>query len=246
MAESGIFPFLDLVKSPNAKRYIAMRSASGMICAISVQRLMEESHPKYWLYEILSEYSFNPSQIEDLAMAMAGGQTKRIVSENHLAVMERGYIKVYFQNKVPSCADEILIEEPVQSAEYAIAGGIIRFSVVDVSDNPNSLESCLADKCGKSGISLVLSADKLVFPLKLRGMQSGDSWRPFGMKGKKKVSDYLTDIKMDSALKKGIMVLCNGTKKENPDNIICLPGLEISEYYKVTGESKKLLKIMLL
>lgn len=246
MAESGIFPFLDLVKSPNAKRYIAMRSASGMICAISVERLMEESHPKYWLYEILSEYSFNPSQIEDMAVAMVGGQTKRIVSEKHLAVMERGYIKVYFQDKVPSCCDEILIEEPVQSAEYAVAGGRIRFSVADASDNSDALKNCLADKCGKSGISLLLSADKLVFPLKLRGMQSGDSWRPFGMKGKKKVSDYLTDIKMDSALKKGLLVLCNGTKKENPDNIICLPGLEISEYYKVTKESKKLLKITLL
>ena len=93
---------------------------------------------------------------------------------------------------------------------------------------------------------MLISADNLLFPLVLRGVQSGDSWRPFGMKGKKKVSDYLTDIKMDSALKKGLLVLCNGQKRENPDNIICLPGLEISEYYKVTGESKKLLKITLL
>lgn len=249
MAEDGVLPSLDVVKNFNAKRYIAMKSASSMLCAISLEKLQGESHPKYWLYEILSEYSFNPSQIEDIAQAVTSGHTKRIISDGYMAVLERGYIKVYSLDKVPVCGTETLVEKPATTAEYIVDGNIIRFSVADVSDASDAsdtLNNSAPEKCGEEGISLTFSADKLVFPLVLRSVQSGDSWRPFGMKGKKKVSDYLTDIKMDSVLKKGILVLCNGTKKENPDNIICLPGLEISEYYKVTEKSGKVLKITLL
>ena len=80
----------------------------------------------------------------------------------------------------------------------------------------------------------------------LRNPRKGDKWRPFGMNGAKKLSDYFTDIKMDSVLKESVPVLCTGSIKNNPDNIICLPGLEISDYYKISSSDKKVLRITLL
>lgn len=46
-------------------------------------------------------------------------------------------------------------------------------------------------------------ADKLQHPLSLRLCRQGDSFVPFGMKGRKKVSDYLTDRKFSLLRKNG-------------------------------------------
>ena len=40
-----------------------------------------------------------------------------------------------------------------------------------------------------------LDAEKVVLPLEVRKWKKGDKFIPYGMKGQKKVSDYLTDKK---------------------------------------------------
>lgn len=66
-------------------------------------------------------------------------------------------------------------------------------------------------------------ADKLSQPFTIRIWQQGDSFVPFGMKGRKKVSDYLTDRKFSLAAKGRQWVLCAGNEivwliDERPDN----------------------------
>ena len=50
-------------------------------------------------------------------------------------------------------------------------------------------------------------ADTLHFPLQLRPWQAGDWFVPFGFKGRKKLSDFLTDLKLPRSQKEGTLVL---------------------------------------
>jgi tRNA(Ile)-lysidine synthase len=79
-------------------------------------------------------------------------------------------------------------------------------------------------------------ADKIKHKLVLRNWKPGDKLVPLGMKYSKKVSDLLTDAKIPSILRKQILVLCDG-----PD-IIWVVGVRLAEKYKVTSETKKVIK----
>lgn len=241
--DNGADAFLKVIKNRRLQRYMKLKYASAMEACISIEKLLEEKYYRYWLYEILWEYEFNPSQIEDMADALLGNVAKRIISKGYTAVKERGYIKIYKTDGILSSSGAIVeIGEFDGAVEVNLAGSRI---LLEVFDN-EVCDDCkgLAGK-GSDG-SIVVSFDKLKFPLMLRNPRKGDKWRPFGMNGAKKLSDYFTDIKMDSVLKECVPVLCTGSIKNNPDNIICLPGLEISDYYKISSSDKKVLRITLL
>ena len=97
----------------------------------------------------------------------------------------------------------------------------------------NCLES-LPKEFSFSDENVAFDFDKLQFPLTLRNWQEGDAFQPFGMKGRKKVSDYLIDIKMPLPLKQNVRVLTSNGE------IIWLVGLRTDERYKVSAKSKKI------
>lgn len=85
--------------------------------------------------------------------------------------------------------------------------------------------------------SLLLDADLLEFPLLGRRWEEGDRFMPLGMTGYKKVSDYLTDIKLDKISKNCQPVLMSG------DKIVALIGQRIDERYKITAHTKNILEV---
>ena len=228
----GDIPSLEVVRGKNAKRYSKLKLSESLLFSISIEKLLLEKYYRYWLYEILSAYSVNSAQVEDIAQSLPLLETKRIYSPDYTLVKERGYIKLYVSSKIEYSPLSVQINAFEGSVELELNGG--RVSI--------SLEK---NEGFEDDSSLIMSADRLQFPLTLRSMVPGDKWTPFGMKGVKKLSDYLTDIKIDSVLKGGVLVLSNGKETNNPDNIICLPGLEISENYRVLPSTKYILRITL-
>ena len=226
---SGDFRLWDCVKSTAARRYMQMAASGRIVCAVDINGLLADSHYKFWLYDILSRYGFNSSQVEDMAISLEHERTTRISAGDYVAVKERGYIKVYTRQQAVDSAEEMAVGAINGETVVALGDKKVKFSTAD------TLQDC--------GITLSVSAKKLHFPLMLRYVGPGDKFTPFGMKkGVKKVSDYLTDIKLDSELKGDLLVLC---EKNNPDNIICLPGLEISESYRVDKDDQEILRITL-
>ena len=55
-------------------------------------------------------------------------------------------------------------------------------------------------------------AAKIKFPLTLRRWRQGDTFIPFGMRGKKKVSDYFSDHKYSLLQKEQALLLCDSEK----------------------------------
>ncbi|OYT11811.1 MAG: tRNA(Ile)-lysidine synthetase, partial [Bacteroidetes bacterium 4572_114] len=82
--------------------------------------------------------------------------------------------------------------------------------------------------------------DKLKFPLKLRRWEEGDSFHPFGMLGRKKVSDYFTDNKFSLLDKQKTWILLS------EDKIAWIVGHRIDDRFKIDNQTKTIYKISLI
>ncbi|MBI3509260.1 MAG: tRNA lysidine(34) synthetase TilS [Bacteroidetes bacterium] len=70
-----------------------------------------------------------------------------------------------------------------------------------------------------------------------RNWQSGDSMTPYGMKGRKKVSDILNELKLPAHEKKELFVVLSG------DELVWIPGYRIADKFRITPETKRVMKI---
>ncbi len=82
-----------------------------------------------------------------------------------------------------------------------------------------------------------IGADNISSPFIIRRWQSGDRFYPIGLKGSKKVSDFLSDLKLSSLEKQNQLVLINNKK------IVWVVGRRLDERFKVLDHSKKILKL---
>ena len=82
-----------------------------------------------------------------------------------------------------------------------------------------------------------LDADKLCGKLELRRWKSGDRFVPFGMKGFKKVRDYLRDRKLSLFEKEKIMVVTSG------DEIVWVVNERTDNRFRVDNKTKRVLEL---
>ena len=82
-----------------------------------------------------------------------------------------------------------------------------------------------------------LDADKLQGELTIRLVLPSDSFQPFGMKGRKLLSDFLTDRKLNIFQKRHQLVLCDST------DICWVVGLRSSERYRVDETTKRVVVV---
>lgn len=78
---------------------------------------------------------------------------------------------------------------------------------------------------------------QISFPLKVRSWKEGDLFIPLGMKGKKKISDFLIDQKIPLISKEGIPIL------ESKGEIIWIGGFRLDDRFKVQNNSIRAVKI---
>lgn len=84
---------------------------------------------------------------------------------------------------------------------------------------------------------VVMDLAKLKLPLTVRNIRPGDRFRPLGLKGSRKVGDYLTDRKVPPVYRDEIPVVCD------LDGIVWLVGFEIADRVKVDSSTKEVWKI---
>lgn len=79
-------------------------------------------------------------------------------------------------------------------------------------------------------------AEKVTFPLILRNIEPGDRFVPLGMTGHKKVKDFFVDLKMPFETRRSTPILLSNNEP------IWICGFRIDDRYKVTPETKRILK----
>lgn len=82
-----------------------------------------------------------------------------------------------------------------------------------------------------------ISADNIAANFELRKWKAGDRFYPLGMRGSKKISDFLADAKIPSDEKKEQLVLTNSGK------IVWVLNLRIDDRFKITPDTKKVFKL---
>jgi tRNA(Ile)-lysidine synthase len=86
----------------------------------------------------------------------------------------------------------------------------------------------------------LIDGDKAKFPLTLRNFLPGDRFIPLGMNGRKKVKNFFIDLKVPLGDRKlAPILLCD-------DKIVCICGHRIDNRFKVTPNTKTVLKCQLL
>lgn len=79
----------------------------------------------------------------------------------------------------------------------------------------------------RRGSRVTVDRQKLSPPLSIRRIRAGDRFAPLGMKGRKKVGDYLTDRKFPAAMRDEVLAVCDS------DGIVWLVGFEIADRVKI-------------
>jgi tRNA(Ile)-lysidine synthase len=82
-----------------------------------------------------------------------------------------------------------------------------------------------------------LDADKLVFPLTVRGRKPGDLYRPLGAPGRKKLKEILRAKGVPRAGRDRLPVILSRGE------IVWVPGLPVGERFKITGATASVLTI---
>lgn len=158
---------------------------------IDIELLKKEIAPATLLHEILSPLGFNSAQVEDMHNSLDSEGSRQFTTTDFCVIKDRSRFiitpKENFEQK------EILLpEEGYVETEQGILN-IARVTAEGDIPKERNIAS--------------LDFDKLQLPLTLRSIRNGDRFAPFGMRGTKLVSDYLTDRKKSIIEKQSQLVV---------------------------------------
>ena len=217
--------------------------------SISIPSLLAIPQWRYLLYYILEPYGFNSAVLESLEALLLSDRTvsgKRFESEEYILRMERGHMLVSRKiagqagndatSVIPGLTGDPFTVVRIPGA-YHHCGQRLAVEVL-----PWSVDMPLKQPSG----TLIFDAAKLTFPFVLRSWRNGDWMIPFGMRGKKKLSDLFADLKYGSAEKDAAVVVvdCKGDSAELQHVAALLP-VRMDDRYKVTRTTKEIIRITL-
>lgn len=191
---------------------------------IYIPLLLRQKTIQTILFELLQGYLFNTSTINDIAKALQTESGKQFFSPTHRLIKDRDYLIIttrempksnfFYINK----GDE-KITNPIELDIH-----LLPISEVEITKDKNTA---------------FFDADTIEYPLLLRTWLKGDMFYPFGMNGKKKISDYYTDKKYSLTQKENTYLLLSGNA------IIWIVGERSDNRYRITKNTQKVLKITL-
>ena len=188
---------------------------------IDIELLLRQPSAELLLFEWLIPYGFSPATIEDIARrlphAQAGRQWR---SASHLLAVHRGRLLLS-----PLSQPMPVLHIP-EIGTYVV--GTMRLR----------LQLCEGRTIQRQSNVASLDADRVTFPLTLRPAETGDRFHPYGMKGTKLVSDYLTDRHVPPAQKLTQQVLVDASGQ-----IVWLVGQRPDAHFCITETTQRTLQV---
>lgn len=191
---------------------------------IDYKTIEKDSFLKLYLFEILNEFGFKSDQIQDIAGSLNKQPGIQFMSHTHKLVKDREQLIV--------SPLQFLNRDPVQINDFVSLINFHDYTFSFQLIGQNEIEDL------KDPLHAYLDFNKLKLPLEIRYWKSGDQFMPYGFKGMKKLSDYLTDLRLNRIEKENTIVLISGT------NIVWIASHRIDDRFKVNEDSKRILKIV--
>lgn len=190
---------------------------------INIDLLVEQVEPKTVLFEILFPYGFNAATIDNIFDSVNSQSGKIFLSENYQLVKDRNTFILKELSDKDSQVYTVFENETQITAPVDLTFESFRYKPsLEIERNTDIA---------------YLDKGKLAYPLIIRKWQQGDKFIPFGMKGRKKLSDYFTDRKFSLIEKENIWLLCS------VDEIVWIIGERVDDRFKVTNKTIDVLKI---
>ena len=190
------------------KQHVSVSSMA--LKTLRISDVLNDVAPVSLLHELLFPLGFNSSQIMDIHRCLLVPQSgKRFRSKEWEVIRDRDELLI----------DRIVIEESFPELRMEEVERIADFVIP------------------KDKHIACLDADKVCHPLNLRKWQVGDKFVPFGMTGKKKVSDYLTDKKFSLLQKERQWVVSSG------EDIVWLVNERTDNRFRITEKTTRVLRI---
>jgi tRNA(Ile)-lysidine synthase len=190
--------------------------------AIDIEKLTKEPSPAALLHEILQPLGFNSTQIVDICSTMEREGCHTFESCGWRVLKDRATL-IITQGGAEECPEiELITDGATETAQGTILCVTMPFN----------------GEIERVKEVATLDYEKILPPLTLRRWRKGDRFAPFGMRGSKLVSDYMTDKKMNAMQKEQQLVVT-----DSAGTILWLVGERPAAHCSVTEETKKILRI---
>lgn len=216
-ADPKAFEKLLLLCERNEKEYLNYKNwvrkkltEIGTDSSISINELKDSEAPFTLMKEFLEPKGFSSEQVFEMLQMMDSSSGTEIHSDSHRIVKDR---------------EHFLVQEITSQSETLK----LSFELLDRLE----LTSLKTEK------NVALMDAKLAqrSELKLRKWQTGDRFRPLGMKGWKLLSDFFIDQKLSVLQKEQIWLLTYRNE------IVWVVGMRLDDRFKVSESTQKVLKI---
>ena len=191
---------------------------------IPVKQLMAYNN-RALIYEVITDFGFTEKQIDEVIKLSESDSGKYLDSPtfNYRIIKHRHWFIISSVNSAESRM--IIIEEKDKTVLFE--QGMIEIERLQTANHKPQTTNQIA----------CLDSKEIIFPLILRKWKTGDYFYPLGMMKKKKLSRFFIDQKLSKTEKEKTWVI------EMDKKIIWVVGKRIDERFKVTEQTKSILKI---
>jgi len=199
---------------------------------LSVPELKKLKPVNTYIYEFLAPFDFNFSVCRDIARSLDETESRIFFSPTHQLIKEREQLFITLIREKNEGDMPLFLNQDTQvfciGENDTTSDTPVRLKINKVCWD----ESLRFDPSGKSAY---FDFQKLVFPLEIRRWEKGDTFYPFGMQNRKKLSDYFTDEKFSRTEKENTWLLSSGGR------IIWVIGHRSDNRFRVTKKTKEVL-----
>ncbi len=196
-------------------------SSKNEVIQININKLKKYQPLTTYIYYFFKTFGFNWADANNIANALDGIAGKKFASKTHQLLIDRKQVLIAALSHINTQAYTI--------NNFTALNRAVPFVLTA------KIEDIKKVKIEKSKNYAFLAADKIKFPLTLRKWKKGDVFQPFGMKGKKKLSDFFVDEKLSLFDKESVWLLTFNTQ------IVWIVGYRIDDNFKLTSLTKEVL-----
>ena len=179
-----------------------------------------------YIWGLVQAYGFKATQLKEIHKIAGAAKGAYIASASHRLIKWDNYIQIV-SNQEDKVYDTISKDQKVLDTLFG------KFQLEWI-ENREQL------KLDTSTTMAYLDADQLSWPLLNRSWVATDYFYPLGLRKKKKLNHFLGSLKLSPAIKSMTTVLCSENK------IAWVVGQRIDERFKITPNTKRVLKITFL